>query len=483
MAYSWTDLVATGGQQNFAVPFGYLSRDHVSVYINNVVTTAYTWQSSTIIRLNSGATNGDTIRIRRVTPIDEPIVDYSDGSLLGEGDLDASVLQALYNAQEVADTVTLNSVTEEIINSAATAATNATAAAASATAAAASATAAATSATNASTSASNAASAASSAVAGVTNALKGVVQMYRTGAGTWAVYKPDLTALDVTGTTTEGLQEAIDYACEEGYDLHVHGGGIKPGSPATDVAVIDCSTGIVFPPMQNKVIKIGACTVNFTNAVTGTGVFFDSCMMVDVDWAGQIVYTGNGDAVLMKPTSPVPYDGYTACVDSKFKINHIALIGGTNPVCWRLDSTNGPVMNCLFESFEINGIDVAGTKGVVLGDATTGILSNIFHMTRIHLCKSTALAIGTSTTGQANIHSNIFEVHIYGATGGTTTGVDVYGTNNLFTGAIVNNEGALTNGVHLRSGAINNLFIIPRNNATTAVQNDSGGSTNKVNFA
>lgn len=483
MAYSWIDLVASGGQQNFAVPMGYLSRDHISVYINSVLTTAYTWNSSTIVRLDSGATNGDTIRIRRVTPIDEAIVDYSDGSLLGENDLDSSVLQALYNAQEVADSTTGVSLADDTIAAA-------TAAAASAAAALASQTAAETAEGNASASADAAAAsaaaaeaAAESAVSGLTDAVKGVVNMYRTGSGTWAVYAPDLSAIDISASNTDGLQEAIDYACTEGYDLHVHGGGIKPGSPATDIAVINCTVGIVFPPMQNKVIRIGACTVNFTGAVTGTGVFFDSCMMIDLDWCGQIVYTGNGRAVEFKPTSGVPYDAVVACVDSKFKFNHIALTGGTNPICLYFDTTNGPVQGCLFEGFEFNGIDVAGSRGIVLEIATNGIISNTFRVNRIHLCKSVALSIGTSTTGQANIHSNIFECMIYGATGGTTAGIDVFGQYNMFIGAILNNEGALTYGVHWESGASNNSFIIFRNNGTTAVQNDSGGATNKVNFA
>lgn len=44
----------------------------------------------------------------------------------------------------------------------------------------------------------------------------------------WKVYDQDGIEIDTTGTTTQGLQEAINYAARYGYDLRVTGGGIKP---------------------------------------------------------------------------------------------------------------------------------------------------------------------------------------------------------------------------------------------------------------
>lgn len=43
----------------------------------------------------------------------------------------------------------------------------------------------------------------------------------------WRVYDENGLAISTTGTTTEGLQEAINYAARYGYDLRVWGGGIK----------------------------------------------------------------------------------------------------------------------------------------------------------------------------------------------------------------------------------------------------------------
>ena len=106
MAFSYEDLVASSGQQNFAFNIPYLSQNDVSVFQNGVVLTPitdWTFLMAQVVRLTVGAVLDDVIRVRRVTPIDEPIVDYANGSVLGENELDATALQSLFAAQEVAD--------------------------------------------------------------------------------------------------------------------------------------------------------------------------------------------------------------------------------------------------------------------------------------------------------------------------------------------------------------------------------------------
>lgn len=44
----------------------------------------------------------------------------------------------------------------------------------------------------------------------------------------WKVILPDGSELDTSGSNTQGLQEAINYAAQYAYNLIVYGGGIKP---------------------------------------------------------------------------------------------------------------------------------------------------------------------------------------------------------------------------------------------------------------
>ena len=105
MPYSYVDLVASAGQQNFPFAIPYLSRDHITVFQNGVVLGAADWSflTSQTVRLAVGASANDLIRVKRTTPIDEPIVNYSNGSVLGENELDSTALQSVFAAQEVAD--------------------------------------------------------------------------------------------------------------------------------------------------------------------------------------------------------------------------------------------------------------------------------------------------------------------------------------------------------------------------------------------
>jgi tail fiber protein len=138
--YSIIELVASGGQDNFAFPFDYLSQTHIFVFSNDipVLDTDFSFLNPSTITLDTPASVNDVIRIARVTPIDGPIVDFVNGSVLGEDDLDTGFLQVLFATQEYSDVTDLllsAEAVEDVIDAAAAALASAAAAAASATAA------------------------------------------------------------------------------------------------------------------------------------------------------------------------------------------------------------------------------------------------------------------------------------------------------------------------------------------------------------
>jgi len=174
MAYSYVVYTGNGATTQYAIPFQYIKKEHVKVFVN-FVDTAYTYVNNTTVLLASAPANGIRVEVRRFTPANTPLVDFVDGSTLVASDLDTSNLQHLFLEQELDDslkqTVSIDAATglpsagnQRIINigapvSANDAATktyvdsNVGAVSASATAAAASASAAGTSATNAANSA------------------------------------------------------------------------------------------------------------------------------------------------------------------------------------------------------------------------------------------------------------------------------------------------------------------------------------------
>ncbi len=100
--YSFVQLPGNGVTANFQFNFPYMQRAHISVKVNGVA-ASFTWLTSNIVQISPVPPNSSVVEIRRNTPIDTPVVDYFNGSVLSESDLDASAIQEIYIAQEQAD--------------------------------------------------------------------------------------------------------------------------------------------------------------------------------------------------------------------------------------------------------------------------------------------------------------------------------------------------------------------------------------------
>lgn len=263
MANSFVQYTANGATTQFALTFGYIEKSHISVKIDGVADNAFTWVNASAIQTSSTPVNGAVVEVRRTTP-ETPIVNFTDASTLTATNLNTSVLQVIYVAQEAEDSVVnvlgqnaggnWNANNRRIVSlaapvdsadaatkayvlsvvgdapshataaaaSAATAATSATSASTSATSAASSATTASghattasTHATNAGTSATSAAASASTAAAAATTAVNTALQQDFTQqtssftATNRGKHAPDITSANVditlpTGTAVEG---------------------------------------------------------------------------------------------------------------------------------------------------------------------------------------------------------------------------------------------------------------------------------------
>jgi hypothetical protein len=106
MANSYQQYVADGATQNFSVPFPYIAQAHVVVKRNQTlleVDVGYSWLNSGTIRLTDLPASGDVIEVRRVTPLDAPLVEFQNGAVLTEAELNLAVRQNLYATQEIVD--------------------------------------------------------------------------------------------------------------------------------------------------------------------------------------------------------------------------------------------------------------------------------------------------------------------------------------------------------------------------------------------
>ena len=105
MAITFQDDIADASQTEFAFNFPYLEDEHVTVFVDGVqktLTTDFTIQTSPAkkVILNTPATGGEVVRVRRISAPAVDLVDFVNGSVLTESELDRAYLHNRYLAEE-----------------------------------------------------------------------------------------------------------------------------------------------------------------------------------------------------------------------------------------------------------------------------------------------------------------------------------------------------------------------------------------------
>ena len=105
-AASFTSHTGNGGAGPFSISFSYQSEDEIDVTVDGVLktkTTHYTFPSATTISFTSGnhPANSAAIKFQRDTNISAKKVDFVDGAILTEADLDTNTEHLLFGLQEV----------------------------------------------------------------------------------------------------------------------------------------------------------------------------------------------------------------------------------------------------------------------------------------------------------------------------------------------------------------------------------------------
>lgn len=127
MPYSYAQYAGNGSATTFSVPFPYLLKAHVKVYLGLAIETGayttllaegtgYAWVSDTQVQVTAAPAAGVRLTVRRETPNGSQVVAWNDGSNLIQDDLNISDLQSLYVVQEWIDFATRsNQVSQEAI--------------------------------------------------------------------------------------------------------------------------------------------------------------------------------------------------------------------------------------------------------------------------------------------------------------------------------------------------------------------------------
>ena len=104
MANSFVRYTGDGNTSTYSIPFSYRVAGDLTVTLNAVATTAFTFNAAgTTITFNSPPANLTAIEIRRTTSQTTRLTDYNSGSVLTESDLDTDSTQSFFMSQEAID--------------------------------------------------------------------------------------------------------------------------------------------------------------------------------------------------------------------------------------------------------------------------------------------------------------------------------------------------------------------------------------------
>lgn len=103
MAYSWQESVKPAGTQDIQCDIEYLDKSYIHVYLDGAETTAFTWTSSTNIRLTSPLSAETVVLLIRKTAREYLYIEFASGAPFIEGNVDTQNIQFLHLTQELVE--------------------------------------------------------------------------------------------------------------------------------------------------------------------------------------------------------------------------------------------------------------------------------------------------------------------------------------------------------------------------------------------
>lgn len=418
MAYSYVRYSGNGSTTNYTFSFPTISQDHIKVRVNGTLVTNWSFLSSSTIQFATAPANAAVIEIRRETPKDSSIVNFTDGSVLLERDLDLLATWQLYVAQEteddLEDTIRTDSQgrfdanNKRIINVAdpvnaqdavtktwsetamssqlAQATSQATAAAGSASAAAGSASAAATSASNASTSASNAATSATGASTSATAA---------SGSATAAANSATAAGTSATNANSSAVAAASSATASAGSATTATTQATNAAASAVSAANSAAAAATALDNFDDRYLGQKATDPSVDN--DGAALITGALYYNTTDGAMR-VYTGTGwiNASSAQVATMKTYVYVATAAQTTFSGNDINGSSLTYVAPYLIVSLNGLELRPVVDYTATSGLSVVLTAAATAGDEVQIQAFSAFNVANI---QSTNVSFSQGGTG------------------------------------------------------------------------------------
>lgn len=226
------------------------------------------------------------------------------------------------------------------------------------------------------------------------------------------VIDPFNNIVDTSGTTTDGIQEAINYAIANKYNVHIAGSS-NAGYSATTTISIGASQSFEITS-DNTYINISPGTA------TDAGIQIDSQDKAVFKFNCLITYSGNGIAVWFHPLNESPASTYRIQY-SEFHFLSIVDTSGTStsPII-QLDTSGNSAASIIYSNF--NFVQIYGgsstdtlNTGILVSAPNDGFSFNEININTIHGYITNAVQEGGTSTDY--VYANNWYVNFQTAVG------------------------------------------------------------------
>jgi len=236
------------------------------------------------------------------------------------------------------------------------------------------------------------------------------------------VYLPDGTLLNVAGTTTFGLQEAIDYAGANDLDLVVFGRGVRNVSPFTNLGLYNTTSPLTIGDLTDRFYRFYGVTIN--NPVNGGDLLrVGDLTNSNLEITGQLVGVTSENVLLVRPND-------TGVVNSTIQIQASVGSNGLNHSNVLLDASLASIENSNFLIHEVNG----GYFGIRVMDpsANTRFDSNLIRSLHTHAMGHVGVQLGQGGPHSSRIDNNTIIVRTNTDGIPSFAGYQVFASTNTF---------------------------------------------------
>ena len=296
-----------------------------------------------------------------------------------------------------------------------------------------------------------------------------IVRMYNLPASTstWVVQKPDGTFLSIAGSTTDGLQEAIDYATTNGFALKVTGYGYS--QPAGIAPQLSMTTTLNVPPTLQQSITFENVVIFAQPSDFGAGIIFDSGLLLNWDFRALLLYEGDDYAVRFKPVDVAQPDNTAQIIISRYYFSGVVVrnVTGRTPLGnVYLDPSAGSIRETQFSFGEVFGAGgpsgTAGQYGIVVANTGAGTYfeNNRIDASYLYSMTVAGVQVGVSTTNQANLRNNKWVLGSVQTNGASSDIFNTYGSYDTVDVSMSNQQGTVNRGVIFEPNTVGNRVVV-----------------------